>query len=444
MNDRTLKVSLAGVLIVAAVAAMCAVCVFAAVMFVATLQAGEVSSDLALPWKTEAILSPTAAANIALAPALQPGSAVTATVEVKSARSAGPTPAIQATSVVTHVVQSGENLYRISLAYGVTVSDIMAANGITDARVISVGQQLRIPVNRAVAPPAGTAVPQNGPIISPTASLAQATASASPPTPSATSTPLPRIGVNGLSLEVIVFMPDNVRQMARQIFEHGQEMGRNPRAYSKLGDSTIENPHFMARFDEGPYVLGDYAFLQEAIDYFAGSHGRQGVGVRRGFHSWTVTDPVWADKSLCLPNENSVACEIRLHNPSILLIRLGSNDSGVPAGFEQNMRQVIEYTINNGVIPVLGTKADRFEGSNINNEIIRRLAAEYQVPLWDFDLVAGTIPGRGLDVDGVHLTTFYAHDYTSPTAYQRGHGMHNLTALMTLDVILREVIRESE
>ena len=61
------------------------------------------------------------------------------------------------------------------------------------------------------------------------------------------------------------------------------------------------------------------------------------------------------------------------------------------------------------------------------------------MPLWDFDLLAQTIPGRGLDADGVHLTTFYAHDYTSPVAFQRGHGVHNLTALIALDAVWREI-----
>ncbi len=218
-------------------------------------------------------------------------------------------------------------------------------------------------------------------------------------------------------------------------------MGRNPHAYSKIGDSTIQSPYFMARFDEpGGFNLGRYAYLQPTIDYFAGSHGRQGAAVRKGFHSWTVTDPMWADKTICQPAESSVACEFRLNNPAIVLIRLGSNDRGVPAGFEQNLRQIIEYAIANGVIPVIGTKADRFEGSNQNNDILRRLAAEYELPVWDFDTAAQIIPGRGLDVDNVHLTTFYAHDYSSPVALQRGHGVHNLTALMMLDVLLNEVI----
>jgi len=42
-----------------------------------------------------------------------------------------------------HVVQPGENLFRIALRYGTTVQAIMAANGLTDYN-IHVGQQLRI------------------------------------------------------------------------------------------------------------------------------------------------------------------------------------------------------------------------------------------------------------------------------------------------------------
>jgi LysM repeat protein len=376
-------------------------------------------------------------------------------LQVAPTRADNPSPAAtdspleNSTTPVSHIVQSGENLFRISLAFGVSVADIMAANGLADSNTITAGQELIIPLDKddaLAAGPTATAAAGTGDLALGTAHPA-AIATIAPlpsltPSPPATS-PAPD-GVNGVAAASILIMPNNVRQSARQIYTRGQELGRNPAAYSKLGDSTIENPHFMARFDEGPYDLGQYAYLQDAIDYFAGSHGRQGAGVRRGFHSWTVTDPTWADKSLCLPNESSVACEIRLHDPSIMLILLGSNDAGVPGGFEQNMRQVIDITIEHGVIPVIGTKADRFEGSNINNQILRRLAAEYQIPLWDFDLVAGTIAGRGLDSDGVHLTTFYAHNYTSPTAFQRGHSLHNLTALMALDAIWREVIRESE
>lgn len=44
-----------------------------------------------------------------------------------------------------HIVQRGENLYRIGLAYGVPYTTIAAANGIVDPSRIEVGQRLVIP-----------------------------------------------------------------------------------------------------------------------------------------------------------------------------------------------------------------------------------------------------------------------------------------------------------
>jgi hypothetical protein len=246
--------------------------------------------------------------------------------------------------------------------------------------------------------------------------------------------------VNGIPIESFVVISEAVRQNMAEIFARGQQMGRQAQAFSKIGDSTISHPFFLARFDTGPYNLGKYDYLENVIDYYAGSFGRESMAVRVGFHTWTVLDPLWADKTQCLPAETPVACEYRLQSPAIVLIRLGSNDAGVPDLFDRNMRQIVAYTIENGIIPVLGTKADRFEGpANTNNNILRQIAADYQIPLWDYDLVAETLPGRGLDVDNVHMTTFYAHDYTRPEALQRGHGAHNLTALLVLDII-RQIV----
>lgn len=259
-------------------------------------------------------------------------------------------------------------------------------------------------------------------------------------TPALVTYQAPPDNLNGIALDLILYMPESVRQNVRAIYAQGQALGRNRHAFSKLGDSTIENPHFLTRFDEGTYNLGPYNYLQPAIDYYRGSFERQGVTVRRGLHSWTVFDPMWADKTVCGPGENLIDCEIRLNNPSIIFVRLGSNDAGVPESFDRNLRRIVETSLINGVIPIMGTKADRHEGAdNINNTIIRQIAADYNLPLWDFDLIAGTIPGRGLDEDAVHLTTYYAHDYGSSAAFQTGHGVHNLTGLMMLDAVWRVI-----
>jgi len=274
----------------------------------------------------------------------------------------------------------------------------------------------------------------------PPTATASPTAVATPTTPPSPTPAMPpplAVVVNGVPFEAIVVMPPEVVARVREIFAAGQALGRNPNAYAKVGDSTTENPHFMARFDEGPYNLGAYAHLQPAIDHFRGSHNRDSVAVRIGLHSWTANDPAWAEVGLCLPNETPVQCEIRLHNPSIILIRLGTNDVGVGLMFEANIRHIVDTAIAAGVIPVIGTKGDRHEGSNENNDALRRIAAEYRIPLWDYDHVADTLPGRGLDIDAAHMMTFYAHDYNDPTAFTRGHAMHNLTALMVLDAVWR-------
>ncbi len=51
-----------------------------------------------------------------------------------------------------HVVQRGENLYRIALHYGVTVGEIAEANGIRDPRALEVGMRLVSPGARGAAP----------------------------------------------------------------------------------------------------------------------------------------------------------------------------------------------------------------------------------------------------------------------------------------------------
>jgi len=54
----------------------------------------------------------------------------------------------------THVVQPGENLFRIAMRYGTTVEAIARANGITNAALIYVGQRLTIPSGTPPAAPA--------------------------------------------------------------------------------------------------------------------------------------------------------------------------------------------------------------------------------------------------------------------------------------------------
>ncbi len=245
--------------------------------------------------------------------------------------------------------------------------------------------------------------------------------------------------INGRPLGAVLVLPPDVVEHVREIYRLGQLLGRNPRAFAKIGDSTIEYPYFLIPFDNKKYKLGIYGDLQQTIDYYAGSFGRRSAALKVGQHAWTAMNPRYVDLTKCQKGESPTSCELRLWNPSLAIIRLGPNDAGNVKFFEQNFRPLIEYLINRGVVPILSTKADRQPGMIAINNLMRRWAAEYKIPLWDFDLLQQSLPNRGLWTDGVHLSAFAPMDFGDPLAYQRGHAMQNLTALMMLDR-LRKIV----
>ncbi|HRQ40744.1 MAG TPA: hypothetical protein PLD25_22740 [Chloroflexota bacterium] len=260
------------------------------------------------------------------------------------------------------------------------------------------------------------------------------------PSPSPGPSPIPTL-VNGLILEDFLIMDEDTRQNVRAIYLQGQVLGRNPHAFSKLGDSGAMTGYYLTRFDYPPhYNLGEYAYLQPIITHYRKSFQRYGVAVVIGISSWHVLDPARNNPAWCAPEEHMLACEIRLHNPSILLIRLGTNDQSSADVLQRNLRRIVTFAIEKGVIPVLATKADRFEVEyDANNAAIRELAAEMHIPLWDFDRVADTLPNHGLLPDQVHLSHSDRNDYTDPETFTKGYPMNDLTALFVLQEILKVI-----
>jgi LysM repeat protein len=70
-------------------------------------------------------------------------------------------PTVQEGATV-HTVAAGEGLYRIALRYGVTVSALTWANGLSNPHLIYVGQRLVIPNRQGTTPP-----PNPGPVTPP-------------------------------------------------------------------------------------------------------------------------------------------------------------------------------------------------------------------------------------------------------------------------------------
>jgi hypothetical protein len=234
---------------------------------------------------------------------------------------------------------------------------------------------------------------------------------------------------------------------ARQIFVAGQALGNQADVFSKVGDSNTDNPAFLTPFDTGNFSLGSYSDLALTINYFKGSFSRISSAAVGGFSTAKVLDPA-NDRGPCNPGETPLACEYRVNKPSVALILLGTGDQHSWQGFEARYRTVIEYTIQQGIVPVLMTKADDLESKEdtapvgFTNDTIRRLAKEYDVPLLDLRQAVTPLPNLGCGPDGFH--------YNSPPDGQTanfdaahltyGFNMRNLTALQALDALRQYVL----
>jgi hypothetical protein len=281
--------------------------------------------------------------------------------------------------------------------------------------------------------------------LTPVASLPAPTLAVASPTveflPSPTSTPLPPD-----SWEKLPVIPDTISNTVREIYRRGLTLGNNPHVFSRIGDCTSAAPGFLVGFDRN-YNLGEYTYLQPTIDYFQGSFERPSLAAKAGLNSSGLLTTLWTGEE-CLKNENLLTCQYRLDHPSFAIISIGTNEAYYihqnPASFETNMRVIIEDTIAQGIVPILGTKADDFEGDNSINPTIARLAKEYGIPLWNFWLAAQPLPNHGM-VDASHLSTVSYNNFTDfsiPHSMEFGMQVRNLTALQMLD-FLREQLAES-
>ncbi|HTX90154.1 MAG TPA: SGNH/GDSL hydrolase family protein [Anaerolineales bacterium] len=236
-------------------------------------------------------------------------------------------------------------------------------------------------------------------------------------------------------------VPQTISAATIAIYRHGQELGNNPRTFSKIGDCESITDYFLVPFDGKPsdYSLGSYANLQGVIDNFHGSFGRTSLAAGKG---WTAASelipPLVPNSKYCRASESPLACEIRVNRPSFALIMLGTNDVYHLDTFEPNMRKILDTLIEAGVVPILATKADNLEKNNAINATLARLAYEYDIPLWNFWLAVQPLPGQGLQPDGSHLS--YAQPFfDDPVRMRSAWPWRNLTALQALDSVWQGV-----
>lgn len=296
-------------------------------------------------------------------------------------------------------------------------------------------QQPLIAVPSITATTRPTQIPTNSPQVNQLESPSPSqSAEMSTPLPSAT----PTLGPDGW--QDLPVVPETISERTRAIYQRGLELGNNPQAFSKVGDCGSTPAWFLGDFDRGPefYSLGDHRELQGVINTFAGSYARTSLAAQSGMNASSAFVALWANREICQPGEAPIACEYRVHQPAFVIIMLGTNDVWHPDRFEPQMRAILDFYIENGVVPILSTKADNLEGDGSLNAIIARLAQEYEIPLWNFWSAVQDLPDQGLQEDGAHLT-FGRSFFDDPDWMQRGWTRRNLTALQVLDAVWRGV-----
>ena len=254
----------------------------------------------------------------------------------------------------------------------------------------------------------GTPAPSRTPLPTATETFTPAPPTATS-TPSMTPTATPDVRLDPASWRDWPVIP-KVTGRGLEIYLAGLAMGNDPHAFSKVADCQGIREVLLGVYDQaGVYKLAEAnAGLQETIDWFKGSFNRNGMATLGGYNARAVLQPWFADPAACLPGETPIECEYRVHRPSIVLISLEFGyDRRTTANYTQYMRQIIDFFINKGVLPILATKADNAEGDDSLNLATAELAYEYDLPLWNWWRAAQDLPNHGMDAtrpDGFHIS----------------------------------------
>lgn len=223
-----------------------------------------------------------------------------------------------------------------------------------------------------------------------------------------------------------------VTQHVLEVYQLGQELERDAHAFSIFGDCQSVPEEFLGLYDvnldEFDALTED---LQETVDYFTGSLNRDSATVKPGTTTGALLWAEWHEGNYgCQIGESPVDCEIRNNNPAFVIIAVGTH---YDARNRYYMEIIIEDLLEQGIIPILSTKADNREGDHRINLQTAQLAVDYNLPLWNFWATTVDLPDNGLEYHAGEefLGQIYFNDELKV--------IHRISALEVLDTMWRTV-----
>lgn len=228
------------------------------------------------------------------------------------------------------------------------------------------------------------------------------------------------------------------------VYERGQELGRDSRSVTKIGDSLSADPYYLTAMAAEEQTLGPFDYLADTVTYYSTNVENGSIAAQKGLSSVVVFDPFWARSDACEPNETPLECEYRVRNPSVAFIMFGPNDvlSMNDERYRDNMTRLVEDTMALGIIPVLSTfsyhpEHDLWWQSVAFNVQVVEIAEQYEVPLVNLWAASRPLEEYGLDRDRIHMKqsgfAYLKFDTGHETFY--GTSLRNLLAVRTLHEI---------
>lgn len=248
----------------------------------------------------------------------------------------------------------------------------------------------------------------------------------SAPITESTSTNIPSADSAWMDLPVIPSPGENIRE----IYRRGLSLGNDPNAFSIFGDCQAKPDEFFGVFETDPSILNTLSpQLRETVKRFDGSFNRESSTAQDGTTPGALLWSQWHRGEFgCTFLETPVECELRTHSPSFVIIQVGSHFESRNTEY---LRRVIVQLIEKSVVPILATKADNRELDHRVNRDMALLAAEFNLPLWNFWAALEHLPNRGLytrkdrPLQGdIYLT-------------EEAQTIHRMTGLEALDIVWR-------
>ena len=181
----------------------------------------------------------------------------------------------------------------------------------------------------------------------------------------------------------------------QRIYERGLSLGNDPHAFSIFGDCQTRPAEFFGVFETDPTTLLSLSpELRETMDNFKGSFNRESSTTQDGTTPGALLWTQWHRGEYgCEFTETPVECELRTHRPSFVIIQVGTHFESRNTEY---LRKIILQLMDEGVVPILATKADNREKDERINRDMALLASEYDLPLWNFWVAVSDLPNRGL------------------------------------------------